>query len=89
MYRNFQVEGCNFFFEENEFFGRVATRDLFFWHCLTSCNIPGGSLKIIHQIRSKGFLVIKQLDPPLNFRYQKTVSLFGSRSKNKSNVFPP
>jgi hypothetical protein len=27
MYGNFQGEGCNFFFEENEFFGRVATRD--------------------------------------------------------------
>jgi len=27
MYTNFQGEGCNFFFEENEFFGRVATSD--------------------------------------------------------------
>jgi hypothetical protein len=26
MYSNFQGEGCNFFFEENEFFGRVATK---------------------------------------------------------------
>jgi hypothetical protein len=28
MYSDFQGEGCNFFFEENEFFGRVATREL-------------------------------------------------------------
>jgi len=28
MYSNFQGEGCNFFFEENEFFGRVATKGL-------------------------------------------------------------
>ncbi len=27
MYSNFQGEGCNFFFEEIEFFDRVATRD--------------------------------------------------------------
>ena len=26
----FQREGCNFFFEENEFFGRVATRGFSF-----------------------------------------------------------
>jgi len=42
----------------------------------TSSNIPGGSLKIIQQIRSKGFLAIKTMDHPLNFRYQKTARLF-------------
>jgi len=26
MYSDFQGEGCNFYFEENEFFGRVATK---------------------------------------------------------------
>jgi hypothetical protein len=45
-----------------------------------SINIPGGSLKIIHQIRSKGYLVIKTLDPPLLFSYQKTLRLFGDSS---------
>jgi hypothetical protein len=29
MYSDFQGEGCNFLFEENAFFGRVATRDHF------------------------------------------------------------
>ena len=27
MYGNSQGDGCNFFFEEYEFFGRVATKD--------------------------------------------------------------
>jgi hypothetical protein len=47
-----------------------------FIRIMTSCNIPGGSLKIIYQIRSKGFLVIKTLYPPLFIGYQKIVHLF-------------
>jgi hypothetical protein len=35
MYSNFQGEGCNFFFEENEFFVRVATKD---WPKLAGSN---------------------------------------------------
>jgi hypothetical protein len=27
MYRKYEGEGCNFSFEDNEFFGRVATMD--------------------------------------------------------------
>jgi hypothetical protein len=30
MYCNLQGDGCNLFFKENEFFGRVATRDFLF-----------------------------------------------------------
>jgi hypothetical protein len=44
---------------------------------MTSPNIPGGYPKIIRQIRSKGFLALKTLDPPLHFGYQITVHLFG------------
>jgi hypothetical protein len=40
---------------------------IFFIGILTSCNIPGGSLKIIHQIRLEGFLAIKTLDSLLFF----------------------
>jgi hypothetical protein len=43
----------------------------------SSFNTPEGSLQIIHQIRSKGFLAIKTLDPPPFFSYQITVLLFG------------
>lgn len=32
MYDKFEGESCNFIFEENEFFGRVATRDLFLYN---------------------------------------------------------
>jgi hypothetical protein len=42
---------------------------------LSSGNIPGDSLKIIHQIISKGFLDIKTLDPLLVCSHQKTVRL--------------
>ena len=34
MYSNFQGEGCNIFFEENEFFGKDATKK----------KIPGGTV---------------------------------------------
>jgi hypothetical protein len=34
MYSNFQEEGCNFYFEENEFFGRVATKYPLSYHPL-------------------------------------------------------
>jgi hypothetical protein len=30
MYCNLQGDGCNLFLKENEFFGRVATRDFLF-----------------------------------------------------------
>jgi hypothetical protein len=46
---------------------------IFFIGIPISCNILGGCLKIIHQIRSRGFLVIKTLDPPLYLGNQKTV----------------
>jgi hypothetical protein len=42
----------------------------------TSSNIPGGFPKIIQVIISIEVLIIKILDPPLLFGYQKTVPLF-------------
>jgi hypothetical protein len=48
----------------------------------SSCNIPGGSLKIIHQIRSKGFLVIKTHDPPMLFSYQISVFIFNDKAND-------
>ena len=55
MYSNFQGEGCNFFFEEMGFLAELQSEIIIFLEIVTSCNIPGSSLKIIHQIRSKGF----------------------------------
>ena len=49
---------------------------ILFTGILTSRINPGGSLKVIRQIRSKGFLVIKTQDPPLLFSFQITVHFF-------------
>ena len=76
MYDNFQKEGCNFKILKFGFFVRVEPEIIMFIEIVTSFNIPGGTLKIIHQIRSRGFLVIKTLHLPV-FGFQKTVSLFG------------
>jgi len=71
---------CSTFFLKNlSFLSELQQEIILFKGFLTSGNIPGGYLKIIHQIRSKGFLDIKPLDPLLVFSHQKIVRFFRSK----------
>jgi hypothetical protein len=63
------------FLKKMSFLPELQPELIIFIGITNSCNIPGGCLKIIHQIRSKVFLVIKRLDLPLPFSDQKTLRL--------------
>jgi hypothetical protein len=76
MYCNFQGKGCNFFLPNLSFLSELQPEIILFIGIPNSNNIPGGTLKIIHQIRSKGFLVIITMDPPLFIKHQIIVQLF-------------
>jgi hypothetical protein len=67
---------------ENGFFAELQQEIILFIGIPTSCNIPGGSLKIIYQIRSKGFLAVKILNPPLLFSYQITIPFSEENKKD-------
>jgi hypothetical protein len=50
MYSNFQGEGCNFFFEEDEFFVRVATKDLLLYNPLLNLDKIPPRPRAIHTL---------------------------------------
>ena len=79
-----------FFLKNMSFLAELQSEIIIFIIIVTSCNIPGDSLKIFHQIRSKGFLFIKIMDPSLLFGYQKTVCFFDpKRFKVKYRIYIP
>jgi hypothetical protein len=66
----FMERVATFLLQNMNFLAELQPEIIIFLEIVTSCNIPGGFLKIIPQIRSKGFLGNKTLDPPLLYNCQ-------------------
>jgi hypothetical protein len=56
--KNLTIPVETFYFKKMSFLAELQPGIIRFIGITNSCNMPGASFKIIHQIRSEGFLVI-------------------------------